>query len=298
MFGSIKMQMNKPQFPIFIVSKGRWKSILTMRTFDKMGVSYRVIVEEDEFDNYASVLGEDKLIILPQSYKDDYNTFWDREKVENKTGAGAARNFAWDLSIDEGHSHHWVVDDNIEVFYRLNRNLKARVETGAIFRAMEDFVLRYDNVAVSGPNYGSFCKKTDSVPSFLLNTRIYSCLLIKNDIPFRWRGTYNEDTDLSLRVLKAGYCTVQFNAFLQGKVTTQRMRGGNTKEFYSDEGTLNKSQMLVDMHEDCAKLVWKFGRWHHHVDYRSFEQNLKFKDSYVPKIGINEYGMKLISRDK
>jgi hypothetical protein len=91
--------------------------------------------------------------------------------------------------------------------------------------------------------------------------------------PYRWRGRYNEDTDLSLRVLKAGYCTIQFNAFLCGKVTTQRMKGGNTKEFYAQEGTLNKSKMLEDMHPDVAKVVWRFNRWHHHVDYSPFKRN-------------------------
>ena len=91
------------------------------------------------------------------------------------------------------------------------------------------------------------------MPPFVVNTRIYSCLLIENSAPYRWRGRYNEDTDLSLRVLKDGLCTIQFNAFLCGKVTTQRMKGGNTKEFYSDEGTLPKSQMIADLHPDVPR---------------------------------------------
>jgi hypothetical protein len=35
---------------------------------------------------------------------------------------------------------------------------------------------------------------------------------------------------LSLRALKDGLCTILFNAFLAGKVTTLRMKGGNTDE--------------------------------------------------------------------
>jgi hypothetical protein len=120
-------------------------------------------------------------------------------------------------------------------------------------------------------------------------------LLIRNDIPYRWRGRYNEDTDLSLRVLKDGFCTVQFNAFIQEKAQTQTLKGGNTEEFYAKEGTLPKSKMLEDMHPDVAKVVWKFNRWHHHVDYRAFKKNrLIKKESLVIPNAINNYGMKLI----
>jgi len=225
---------------------------------------------------------------------DEYDTCDDLGFVRGK-GPGAARNFAWQHSIDEGHERHWVMDDNLDDFHRLNRNLKVPVRTGATFKAAEDFVDRYENVYISGFNYYSFCKSTDKVPPFILNTRIYSCLLIQNNIPYRWRGRYNEDTDLSLRVLKDGFCTIQFNAFLCGKVTTQRMAGGNTKEFYKNEGTLNKSQMLADLHPDVAEVVWRFNRWHHHVDYSPFKKNkLIKKDGIVIPDRVNNYGMKLI----
>ena len=148
------------------------------------------------------------------------------------------------------------------------------------------------NQGGGGFNYYSFCKTTDAVPPYVLNTRIYSCLFIRNDISYRWRGRYNEDTDLSLRVLKDGWCTLQFNAFLCGKTTTQRMSGGNTKEFYEHEGTKAKSQMLVDMHPDVTKLVWRFNRWHHSINFNPFKKNkLIKKDGLKVKDGINEYGL-------
>jgi hypothetical protein len=200
-------------------------------------------------------------------------------------GPGAARNFALDHATSLGAARHWVMDDNIDAFHYLTHNEKYEVECDATIRAMEDFVDRYENIALAGPNYYSFAKKTDALPAFVKNTRIYSCLLIDNTAGFRWRGRYNEDTDLSLRVLKAGLCTVQFNAFLAGKVTTQRMNGGNTAEFYAKEGTLPKSQMLADLHPDVAKVVWRFNRWHHHVDYRPFKANqlIRRADCIVPR---------------
>ena len=166
--------------------------------------------------------------------------------------------------------------------------------TGQAFRTCEEYVEKFENVAISGLNYSKFCKDGDRVPPFVLNTRIYSCLLIRNDIPYRWRGRYNEDTDLSLRVLKDEWCTIQFNLFLCAKLTTQRISGGNTDEFYSKEGTKPKSQMVVDMHPDITKLVWKFSRWHHQVDYTGFTQELKLKDGVSKSLEVDEHGMYLV----
>jgi hypothetical protein len=258
---------------------------------------YLIVVEASEYEEYAKVINEAKILILPQKYLRDYDTFDDLGEEKGK-GPGAARNFCWQHSIAQGYDRHWVMDDNLDDFHRLNRNVKAPVRTSATFRAAEDFIDRYENVYIAGFNYYSFCKITDALPPFVANTRIYSCLLIKNDIPYRWRGRYNEDTDLSLRVLKDGHCTIQFNAFLCGKVTTQRMAGGNTQEFYENEGTLAKSQMLADMHPDVAKVVKRFNRWHHHVDYKPFKGNqlIKRSDIVLPT-GVNNYGMKLIDKD-
>jgi len=247
-----------------------------------MNVPYLIAVEPQELDKYAEVIDRAKILVLPFS----------------DLGAGSypARNYCWQHAIESGATRHWMLDDNIENFHRLNRNAKPVVTSGTIFRIAEDFVERYENVPLAGFNYYSFCKTTDSCQPVTFNTRIYSCMLIDNSLEFDWRAKYNEDTDLSLRVLKAGYCTIQFNAFLAGKVTTQRMSGGNTKEFYSHERTLNKSQMLVDLHPDVSKVVWKFNRWHHKVDYSSFKNNkLIRKEGLIIPARTNNYGMKLVN---
>ena len=282
-----------PKYPVYIVSKGRWETRLTSKALDRINVPYYIVVEAHERKQYAEVIDPERVLVLPEDYLCNYDTC-DEVGEERGKGAGAARNFCWDHSINLGYARHWVMDDNIASFNRLNRNLMVKVTSGTIFRAAEDFVDRYDNVAVAGFNYDYFAKAKEPLPAFVMNTRIYSCLLIQNNISFRWRGRYNEDTDLSLRVLKASFCTVQFNAFLQEKATTQTMKGGNTDEFYIKEGTLPKSQMLERLHPDVAKVVWRFNRWHHHVDYTPFKRNpLVRRYGVVVPEGINGYGMVL-----
>ena len=285
-----------PKYPIYIVSKGRWESRLTSKSLERMKVPYYIIVEEQEYEKYITTISKEKVLILPPEYQANYDVFNDDIGKGKGVGPGAARNFAWDHSIDLGEKKHWVLDDNIYDFYRLNRNAKNIVQTGTIFRCAEDFVNRYTNVLISGFNYCKFCIASEKYPPYLFNTRIYSTLLIDNKTKHRWRGRYNEDTDLSLRVLKDGDCTLQFNAFLQEKATTQRLRGGNSKEFYDEEGPLNKSKMLQEMHPDLARVVWRFNRWHHFVDYKPFKRNkpIKVDGLAIPK-GINNYGMKMMN---
>jgi hypothetical protein len=258
-----------PRFPIYIVSKSRAETALTPRFLDSIDVPYTLIVEESQVDQYAAIYGAQRVIAMSDDWRRAYDTC-DDLGLTKSTGPGAARNLAWQRSIDEGAPWHWVMDDNISLFARLHQNHITPIGDGTMFHALETFALRWKNLAMFGPQYEMFAKARDKLPPFIMNTRIYSCNLIRNDVPFRWRARYNEDTDLSLRMLKAGWCTVQCYALLQRKVATQSLSGGNTEAFYEHEGTLPKSQMLIRLHPDVTTLVWKFGRWHHHVDYRPF----------------------------
>lgn len=283
------MNQKGREVPIYIVSKGRADSRLTSKALEKMNCPYFIVIEQSDFENYSKVIDKEKILILPEDYLNNYDTFDDLGRTKS-TGPGAARNFCWDHAVSLGAKWHWVMDDNISYFGLFNDNLKVRSNSQEIFLAMEDFCNRYENLAIAGPNYFMFIPRKQKQKPFVMNTRIYSCLLIRNDIPYRWRGRYNEDTDLSLRVLKDGFCTVQFNAFFQYKMPTQTIKGGNHADFYSKEGTLPKSQMQVKMHPDVSKLVWRFGRWHHLVDYKPFKNNkLIRKKDYQ----IKQYNFKL-----
>ena len=283
--------------------------MVTSKVLTELGVKHYVVVEPQQVKDYEKAVEQMKLLAtivpLDMNFKETYE-LCDDFGLTKSTGPGPARNFAWEHSIKTGHAWHWVMDDNIRSFRRLNKNEKVKVSSGAIFKAMEDFCLRYENIAMAGPNYYMFAPARVKQPPFISNTRIYSCNLIRNDIKQRWRGRYNEDTILSLDILKTGLCTIQFNAFLQEKMVTQALKGGNTTEFYhkegtvqagqkyADTGTLAKSQMQVAVHPDVSTLVWKFNRYHHHVDYRPFRTNklIRKKDMVIPT-DMNNYGMEI-----
>lgn len=272
-----------PNYPVYVVSKGRWESRLTSKTLEKMGVPYCIVVEPQEHSSYASVIDSEKILVLPFS----------------NLGQGSipARNWIWEHSVKQGALRHWILDDNIRHFYRLRKNEKHKVSTGVTFRVAEEFVDRYENIALAGMQYQYLAKRKQRINPFILNTRIYSCILIRNDLLHRWRGRYNEDTDLSLRVLKDGWCTILFNAFLCGKVTTLTMAGGNTDELYQGDGRLRMAQSLQRQHPDVVKIARKWGRWQHQVNYRPFKGNKPIKrEGVVIPEGVNNYGMVLEPR--
>ncbi len=277
----------KSRYPICIPSKGRHDCQTTGRALDRLGVDYKFFVESDEYDLYSAAVGADKVISMPF----------------NNLGQGSipARNFIWEWAKEHGHARHWCVDDNIKSFGRMNLNRRINIHGGAPFLAMEDFVDRYENIALAGPHNQGFCgdRSADTSP-FFLNSRVYSCSLIKTDLPYRWRGRYNEDTDLSLRVLKDGHCTVLFRSILMDKGATafakrKAMRGGNTDNVYNTNDHRRAfAESLKEQHSDCVEVVWKFNRWHHQVDYSRFKGNkLIRKKSVTPIARINNYGMVL-----
>lgn len=299
--------MIQPRYPIYIISKGRWDSRQTQRTLEELNVPYRIVIEKSEYEKYAENVPKQKIIVLPDNFREDPLYAIADENTGFIGGSIPVRNFVWEHSKSEGHKRHWILDDNMRHIYRLNRNLKTRMTTGSSFGILENFVDRYENVRLAGMNYAFFAPATVKKPPYYTNTRIYSCILIDNSLEHRWRGRYNEDTDLSLRVLKDGGCTILFNNFLVGKAATMTMKGGNTETVYNVEQTGDRTkrdgsdfdnrkefaESLIAQHPDVVKLAFKWGRWHHDVNYSVFLQKpIKKSGLNIPR-GINEYGMVL-----
>ncbi len=281
------------KYPVCIPSKGRADCQKTGKALDRMGVSYRFFVEETEYEEYCCYLGESKVVKMPF----------------HNLGQGSipARNFIWEWAKERGHRRHWTVDDNIQSFARCHNNRRLCVYGGAFFEAMESFVDRYENVVMAGPHHKGFVMDRDpNCTPFLLNSRVYSCILLDTNLPHRWRGRYNEDTDLSLRILKDGYCTMLFRSLCMDKGTTvgvrnaTPMKGGNTDNVYnSDDKRRAFAESLKEQHPDCVEVVWKFNRWHHQVDYSAFKKNKPILKTGIARIPVdNNYGMELVRKSQ
>lgn len=293
-----------PREPVYIPSYNRWQDgrRKTISLFEENGIPYYVIVEPEEQEQYRDVIDQrwGEVLVLPGSYKENYHTYLDLDDDES-VGSGPARNFGWEHAKRNGHDWYWCVDDNIKAFYRHHENQRIHVADGSVLRIIEDFTKQYENIAMAGPHYSMFFPDRNTKPPIVFNTRIYSCNLIRTDLPYRWQGKYNEDTDLSLRILKDGWCTACFNTLLADKQATQRSAGGNTDRVYGDKskydkaGTYEKTKALKQQHPILVTIdrnpdaIQKNPRWHHDIDYSAFNSNelIRKPDDECPDISYS-----------
>jgi hypothetical protein len=271
------------RYPVYVISKGRAEQCLTARFLVKDGVPFHIVVEPQEADLYAKEFGRERLLVLP---------------FQNLgLGSIPARNWVWEHAKAAGHARHWILDDNIAGVWRRWKTRKIRCKSGIAFRAAEEFVDRYENIGVAGLNYYMFSINKTKQPPFYLNVHVYSFLLIRNDLPYRWRGRYNEDTDLCLQVLSGGHCTVLFNAFLAWKMTTMTMKGGNTDQLYREDGRLKMARSLQRVWPGVVDTKRRFRRPQHVVKgaWRGFDTPLKRRTDidWNALAAVDEFGMTL-----
>jgi len=271
-----------PQYPIYIPSKGRAEQCLTARCLVNDGVPFKLVVEEQEFEQYAERFGEKNLIVLPFS---------------NQGSVIPARNWIKEHATVEGYKRHWQLDDNLRSFYRRWKAKRIHCNAGIALRVCEDFTDRYENIAISGLNYVLYITDRRKHKVFVVNCHIYSCSLILNTISNKWRGRYNEDADLCLQVLADGWCTVLINAFLVFKIVTMKMSGGNTDELYQGDGRVKMARSLERLWPGVVETKRRFQRPQHmvHDSWKKFDTPLiRRKDIDWDNLpAIDEYGMKL-----
>ena len=272
-----------PTYPVYVPSKGRATQCYTAKFLLHDRVPFALVVEADEAIAYAERFPSVPLVVLSGS------------------GHGSstyARNCIADHARATGAQRHWQLDDNIRGIRRWWRGKRIRCASGVALRVTEDFVDRYENVAIAGLNYTMFAHSHGRPPKdpFWLNVHVYSCTLIDHTLPYRWRRTYNEDTDICLQALAGGHCTVLMNAFMCDKLQTMTVSGGNTDDLYHGDGRL---RMARSLERDWPGVVETKRRWQRpqHVikgQWRRFDTQLKLKPGVQLDATPNEYGMQLV----
>lgn len=248
------------KFPVYIISKGRAYNPLTAKLFEGAGIEYLIVVEPQEKEEYIKALSKERVIVLPFS--------------NLGLGSYPARNFCWEHSITKGYSYHWIFDDNIIRWLKwINRRRVIFKDYKEALMFVEAFTIK-NNIDISGFEEPNFSTKVPKEP-FKRNCYVYSAMLIKNNLPYRWRLKYNEDVDLCLQVLHNGGTTASCVYYLADKTsTTVKMKGGNQTELYqgnSPKKNLLKAKMIEAVWPQYAKTVIRFGRHHHLIDWKIFK---------------------------
>jgi TET-associated glycosyltransferase-like protein len=278
-----------PRYPIYVPSKGRaGAEVLTARMFSRDAVPFRLVVEPSQVSAYAKAWGKARLLVLPEDGK----------------GLVYARNWIKDHATAAGHARHWQFDDDVQRMVRLHRGYRVPCAADVALAAAEDFVDRYENVALASFNSEFFVRNAahgtapQRWPPFYQNARCYTCFLISNAIPNRWRGRYNEDTDMTLQVLADGHCTLLFNAFLMWTPTSVTEASGagaatgGQKEIYVGQGRLKMARELERRWPGVVEVRQRFGRAQHYVRFhwQKFDTPLRLRADAAP---VRDYGLTL-----
>jgi hypothetical protein len=249
------------KYPVYIVSKGRYETTLTADRFEKAGIDYLIAVEPHEAHLYSKKLGVHRVLILPFS--------------NLGLGSYPARNYCWEHAKAKGFKYHWLFDDNItEIRKWINAKREIIYNYSDALAYVETFVNK-NSIDIGGFEEYNFCVKPTKKP-FKINCHVYSAMLIKNDLPYRWRLKYNEDVDLCLQVLHNGGSTASCVYYMINKIaTSNKMKGGNQTELYKGNDPkkkLLKAKMLEAVWPQYAKTVIRFNRYHHFVDWKQFKK--------------------------
>lgn len=255
---------SQSKYPIYIISKGRYEKTLTADNLEKSGLDYLIAVEPQEAEQYRKKLGDKRILVLPFS--------------NLGVGSFPARNYCWEHAKANGHKYHWLLDDNIIEWRKWINGKREKINDMSSAIAYVENFAKKTNIDILGFEEYNFSTKPPK-KDFKLNCHVYSAMLIKNDMPYRWRLKYNEDVDLCLQVLHNGGKTASCVYYLANKVSTaDKMKGGNQDELYKGNDPkkkLLKAKMLEKVWPQYAKTVIRFNRIHHFVDWKVFQKPKK-----------------------
>jgi hypothetical protein len=250
---------SKPKYPVYIISKGRYEKTLTADNLEQSGIDYLIAVEPQEYDLYVKKLGSHRVLKLPFS--------------NLGLGSYPARNYCWEHAKSNGYKYHWLFDDNILFWMKWINGKRLKIDDiKPAFLYLESYSQK-TNIDIVGFEEPNFVVKPPKKP-FKQNCHVYSAMLIKNNLPYRWRLKYNEDVDLNLQVLHNGGTTSSCVYYMANKVSTaDKQKGGNQTELYQGnkaEKNLLKAKMIEAVWPQYVKTVIRFNRHHHLINWKVF----------------------------
>lgn len=276
------------QYPIFVISYNRAKNHTTAKWLAEYGVKHYMVVHKEQMAEYKKNMTPKMAIYttfleFDEEYKYKYETCDNVPHQIRNAGSGAERNFAWDYAKKLGHKAHWLLDDNMRFMHIVGKSptgtyIRKKCNTEDFvekWHKAEHFFNKYENLLMLELTQNDFCINIAKT-TYALNTRCFSCNLIWNDTPLRWRGRYNEDVILSTDIMVSGYCIASYRGgVLKVKQSTREAVGGNHATKKGDNESLyqdgfnykysseDKTNLLLKVYPKYYRKVVKYGRIHH-----------------------------------
>lgn len=273
--------MNKESLnTIFIISKGR-PSCTTAKTLTKIeypGEWYIVCGNNDEtVDEYIKNWGKDRVLIF-----DWYQQIKESNLLDNfgckdmGSGAVPVRNATRKIAEAMGKKRHWQFDDDYTGFAIARPRAKAWKKLNGQELESELFKLAMFGDKAGLTNIG-FTPSGDARPDTwnVYKKRVFNAhnMPTANHEFMEWKGRMNDDLINSIECKHKGKKILSVKYLKMDMKLTQQEEGGNT-DIYKDSGTVRKTAYAVLFEPKAVKLINKFWRYHHRVNWRIISPKL------------------------
>lgn len=259
---------------IYIISKGR-PGCLTAQTLTKMnypGAWFIVCGNNDEtLPEYIKNWGKERILVF-----DWYEEITRTDTLDNfgfdkmPSGAVPVRNATIRISKERGERRHWQFDDDYRAFYLTNLDRKKHDRLDG--RGLQWWMCRIAKFADSCglPNCGFALGTIESAGENAtdIGTRVFNAHnQSSTGLATRWRSRLNDDLVNAIETHRLGQKTEYTFLFMQLVMPPSQQEKGGLSDIYLAEGTVRKSAYPILLAPNAAKLVIKFGRYHHKVDW-------------------------------
>lgn len=284
-------------YNIYVPSYGRSHQILSSGTVGMLQEfnveNWYVAIDPSQYEAYSKVIEKKHIIIRDISFRDESVTDITTSLASpNYThGTAGIYNFLLSFSRSLGEAKYWTMDDDIVGIAMKAKKGDENMKADDVYDK-NDFYRCSKIVEDYGFDYKKFMKSLEDTsdkarnPGFValekfglvfalpiywkLGTRAYSYYLTDNSSQINHIGALNNDVTTSIEVSKRGFVNMLFEGICYNSLPTQA--GGGLTEQYKRWGTLEKSKRLVKVSPQCAKIVDRYSRVHHSVDYNAYNK--------------------------
>lgn len=242
-------------FPILIPSKKRPKSKLFQLLKDDE-LEFLVVVEPQDYDDYK-YLGKN-LILLPEDNK----------------GLVFSRNFILEKSKELNFNWFWMIDDDVNKFYKTVNKRNISITPKEAFELSEKIILKSDNIAQAAMEYQQFSwsqSKTFNYNSYCDVVVFINTEKTKN-IKYRVNVTLKEDRDFTLQCLSRGYRTMRTTHVAFSCPKNGSNEGGLYDVYKSGVERNSVNEMCKIWGKDiCQPVTKKDGRYDVKINWKYFK---------------------------
>lgn len=267
---------------IYIISKGR-PQCTTAQTLTRMNYPGQWFIvcgtNDDTLPEYKEKWGDHVLVFDWEDEITRTDTLDNFGFETMPSGAVPVRNATIRISGERGERRHWQFDDDYDHFLLTNANLhkkKSLMEDAAKFEWWLCRIAKFaDECGL--PNVGFALTTIESAPvaAKKFGTRVFNAhCQSSTGLATRWRSRLNDDLINAIETHRLGQKTEMYFKFLSLHMKPSQQEKGGLTDIYKREGTVRKSAYPILLAPNAAKLVIKFGRYHHQVEWTKIKAKI------------------------